>query len=140
MPQDNDSRHDGGCLCGKVRFSVTAPPIDSGYCHCRICQKNSGAPVVSWVTFPVTGFSWIAGEPGTYQSSSEAKRQFCAACGSYMVFLSDRFPDEVSVNTASFDNPEAFPPRMHIFTASRISWLHIDDGLPRHADYGDFEK
>ena len=54
------AKHDGGCLCGKVRFRVAAPPIDSGYCHCRICQKNSGAPVVAWVTFPATGFSWNA--------------------------------------------------------------------------------
>lgn len=139
MPEDSDNGHDGGCLCGKVRFRVTAPPIDSGYCHCRICQKNSGAPVVAWVTFPVTGFSWIAGEPCTYRSSPEAKRQFCAACGSYMAFRSDRFPDEVSINTASFDDPETFPPQMHIFVASRVPWLHIDDDLPRYEGYGDFE-
>ena len=131
--------HAGGCLCGKVRFRVAAPQIDSGYCHCRMCQKNSGAPVVAWVIFPASGFSWIAGEPATYQSSAEAQRQFCAACGSYMVFLSDRFPREVSVNTASFDDPEAFPPQMHIFTASRISWLHVEDDLPRHEGYGEFK-
>ena len=57
-----------------------------------------------------------------------------------MVFVSGRFPDEVSVNTASFDNPEAFPPDMHIFVSTRISWLHIGDDLPRYEDYGDFEK
>jgi hypothetical protein len=131
--------HDGGCLCGKIRFRVTAPKIDSGYCHCRICQKNSGAPVVAWVTFPATGFAWTQGKPGTYRSSSQARRQFCATCGSYMVFLSNRFPDEVSANTASFDDPEAFPPEMHIFTGTRISWLHIDDALPRHEGYGAFE-
>ncbi len=131
--------HDGGCLCGKVRFQVSAPKIDSGYCHCRTCQKNSGAPVVAWVTFPATGFAWTQGAPGNYRSSPQARRQFCADCGSYMVFLSDWFPGEVSVNTASFDDPEAFPPEMHIFTDARISWLHIDDDLPRHEGYGAFE-
>ena len=129
--------HDGGCLCGKVRFRVTAPAIDKGDCHCRMCQKNSGAPVVAWATFPAAHFSWTAEPPATYQSSPEARRRFCPHCGSYMVFTSDRFPDEVSVNTASFDDPEAFPPDMHIFVSTRISWLHMDDGLPEYESWRD---
>jgi hypothetical protein len=128
--------HDGGCLCGKVRFRVTAPPLDSGYCHCRMCQQNSGAPVVAWVTFPTLSFSWRSGEPGTFASSAHAKRQFCATCGSYLVFTSTKFPDEVSVNTATLDDPNAFPPGKHIFVESRISWFHTADDLPRHQGYG----
>jgi len=135
MPKSEHDRHDGGCLCGKVRFRVTAPAMDKGYCHCRMCQKNSGAPVVAWATFPADSFSWIGEPPATYQSSAQARRQFCAQCGSYMVFVSDRFPSEVSVNTASFDDPEAFPPDMHIFVSTRISWLHLDDGLPEYESY-----
>lgn len=129
------SAHDGGCLCGKVRFRVTAPALDSGYCHCRMCQRNSGAPVVAWVTFPTTGFEWIAGEAAEYPSSSHATRRFCASCGSYLVFSSTRFPEEISVNTASFDTPEAFPPRKHIFVETRIPWFHIADELPESVDY-----
>jgi|SRR6185437_10028556 len=128
--------HEGGCLCGKVRFRVTALPIDSGYCHCRMCQQNSGAPVVAWATFPIASFSWIAGKPGSHASSARARRSFCANCGSYLVFMSEDTPAEVSVNTASFDTPEAFPPRKHIFVTSQIPWLHIEDDLPRHPDYG----
>lgn len=128
--------HEGGCLCGKVRFRVTAGPLDSGYCHCRMCQQNSGAPVVAWVTFPTTGFSWIAGEPRSYASSARARRSFCGDCGSYLVFMSEDTPAEVSVNTTSLDTPESFPPRKHIFVSSQVSWLHITDDLPRHPDYG----
>lgn len=129
--------HDGGCLCGKVRFRVTAAALDSGYCHCRKCQQNSGAPVVAWVTFPIASFSWIAGEPGSYASSAHARREFCATCGGYLVFRSMRFPDEVSVNTASFDDPNAFPPRKHIFVESQISWFCTADDLPRDPGYGE---
>jgi hypothetical protein len=127
---------DGGCLCGQIRFRVAAAPLESGYCHCRMCQKNSGAPVVAWVTFPAASFSWIRGEPRAYQSSARARREFCALCGSYMVFRSDDSPSEVSVNTASFDNPGDFAPRMHIFTESRIPWFHTDDELPTYTAYG----
>jgi hypothetical protein len=128
--------HDGGCLCGKVRFRVTAAALDCGYCHCRMCQRNSGAPVVAWATFPSTGFAWIAGNAAAYPSSEHATRRFCAACGSYLVFSSTKSPDEVSVNTASFDTPEAFPPRKHIFVESRIPWFHTADELPQNVGYG----
>jgi hypothetical protein len=131
------ANHDGGCLCGKVRFRVTAPPLDAGYCHCRMCQRNSGAPVVAWVTFPAAGFSWMVGKAGIYASSACAKRSFCTTCGSYLVFASSEFPNEVSINTASFDEPDAFPPQKHIFSESRIKWFHIADQLPRFQGYQD---
>lgn len=130
------TNHDGGCLCDALRFRVTEGPLDSGYCHCRMCQKNSGAPVVAWATFAAKSFSWIAGVPGTYASSSHGERQFCSNCGSYLVFLSAKSRGEVSVNTASFDDPEAFPPQKHIYAQSRIAWFHTDDDLPSHPGSG----
>ena len=116
--------------------AVTAAALDSGYCHCRMCQRNSGAPVVAWVTFPTTDFEWTAGKAAEYLSSAHATRHFCAACGSYLVFSSTNSPEEISVNTASFDTPEAFPPRKHIFVESRIPWFHTDDKLPENVGYG----
>lgn len=127
---------DGGCLCGRVRFRVAAEPIDAGYCHCRMCQRNSGAPVVAWVTFPAERFGWISGTPAVFASSARARRAFCSNCGSYMVFTTQDCPAEVSVNTASLDDPDAFPPRMHIFAESRIPWFHTDDDLPTYEGYG----
>ena len=124
--------HDGGCLCGALRFRVTAAPLDSGYCHCRMCQRNSGAPVVAWVTFPTPSFVWTKGVPGSFASSAHAQRQYCSQCGSYLVFLSAKSPAEISVNTASCDDPGAFPPRRHIYWESRIPWFRTDDSLPRH--------
>jgi hypothetical protein len=128
--------HEGGCLCGQVRFRVSAPPLDAGYCHCRMCQRNSGAPVVAWVTFPAGSFAWLAAQPGTYVSSATGRRQFCAACGSYLVFSFSGRPQEISINTASLDNPAAFPPQRHIFVESRIPWFHTVDELPCAEGYG----
>jgi hypothetical protein len=130
------SAFEGGCLCGQVRFQATAQPIDAGYCHCRMCQRNSGAPAVAWVIFPAASFRWIAGTPATYKSSARARRSFCANCGSYMVFTTEECPAEVSVNTASLDDPNSCPPRMHIFTESRIPWFSTYDELPRYEGYG----
>ncbi len=135
MPRSTDHQ-EGGCLCGALRFVVTAPALDAGYCHCRMCQKNSGAPVVAWATFPSTNFAWTHGTPASYHSSAPAQRQFCSRCGSYLVFLSTKSPHEVSVNTASFDHPEKFPPRKHIYAAARIGWFRTEDALPSYPDYG----
>ena len=32
----------GGCNCGAIRFEVTAPLVDAGYCHCTRCQRRTG--------------------------------------------------------------------------------------------------
>jgi hypothetical protein len=135
MPRSTHHQ-EGGCLCGALRFLVTAPALDTGYCHCRMCQKNSGAPVVAWATFPAASFSWTAGTPASYASSAGARREFCPNCGSYMAFRSEDAPREVSVNTASFDDPSAFPPRMHIYAESRIAWFRTADELPSHPRQG----
>jgi hypothetical protein len=129
--------YEGGCLCGKVRFKVTAAAIETGYCHCRMCQRNSGAPVVAWTTFPAESFSWTGASPATYVSSPQVRRQFCADCGSYMVFRHENSA-EISINTASLDDPGAFAPRAHIFAESRIPWFRTDDNLPQHVGYGPF--
>ncbi|HTV51009.1 MAG TPA: GFA family protein [Steroidobacteraceae bacterium] len=125
----------GGCLCGAVRFSLSAAAIETGYCHCRMCQRNSGAPAIAWVSFPAASFSWTGGSAATYVSSPGVQRQFCAACGSYLVFRRED-SGEVSINTASLDEPASFAPRMHIFVESRIPWFRTADDLPQHIGYG----
>src|ERR1700733_1930164 len=127
MPRSRSSvpegGHEGGCLCGKVRFRVNLPLIDSGYCHCRMCQRNSGAPAVAWVSVGTAGFSWLSKDPCIYKSSAHAMREFCDKCGSYIAFRSNERTEVISINTSCFDEPERFPPRKHIFVDSRISWF-----------------
>ena len=121
---------DGGCLCGKDR--VTAAPFDSGYCHCRMCQRSSGAPLQVSAEFPVDGFELTRGELKAYRSSPQAVRHFCPDCGSQITFrMADR-PTYISVNLGSLDRPEAVTPRVHIWRESRISWFEVADRLPRY--------
>jgi hypothetical protein len=54
--------------------------------------------------------------------------------------MSNELPDEVSVNTVSFDDTSVFPPRKHIFVESRISWFQTADDLPIHHGYGALVK
>ena len=125
---------EGGCLCGAVRYRVTAEPIDSAYCHCRMCQRRSGAPAVATAEIPVAGFAFVAGEPAAYRSSHSAQRLFCRDCGTelYFVLLDD--PPSLSLNIGTLDDPEAVRPIKHIWTSSQMSWFDVADGLPRHAE------
>ena len=71
----------GGCLCGEVRYRINAAPVEALYCHCRMCQRAHGAPVIAWLTVPLAAFEVSAGTPAAYRSSAKAFRHFCRTCG-----------------------------------------------------------
>jgi len=124
--------YEGGCLCGALRYSSSAAPSDTGYCHCRLCQRSTGAPVLAWASFPVEAFRYTRGEPARYASSSHGHREFCATCGTQIAYRESKGASSVDVNVGSLDDPAAAPPRCHIYCASRIPWLDTRDALPRH--------
>jgi hypothetical protein len=125
----------GGCLCGSLRYSARGEPVDAAYCHCRICQRSSGAPVLAWASFPKESFAYTLGSPASYRSSPGAVREFCPKCGTQIAFRGDGAAT-VDFNVASLDEPAALPPEYHIWTDSRIPWFETADALPRHRDAG----
>ena len=125
----------GGCFCGDLRYEGR-DPIDAGYCHCRLCQRSSGAPVLAWAGFSTASFSFVEGEPSSFQSSPRGLREFCASCGTQIAFRDSAEPSRVYVNIASLDDPASIEPEYHIWVESRIPWLQIADDLPRYNDEG----
>lgn len=126
---------DGGCLCGSVRYRVTAPPVAVAYCHCPSCRRASGAPATAWAMFAEDAFEWRGTEASSYASSPGVTRTFCGRCGTPLVYLADALPGLVDVTVGSFDDPAALRPEMHIWETKRLPWLEIADGLPRHAEF-----
>ncbi|PSJ44421.1 GFA family protein [Zobellella endophytica] len=127
---------EGGCLCGRVRYRITRPPIDAGYCHCRLCQRASGAPVLAWLTVAADGFAYQGAVPASFHSSRRYQREFCAHCGTQIAFRRCRDAKTVDVTLASLDDPTTVAPQYHIWRQSRIGWFDTADRLPRHADAG----
>lgn len=123
---------EGGCLCGAVRYRLDRKITDAGYCHCRMCQQSSGAPVLAWVTVPVEAFQYIKGTVSVYRSSAKYQREFCGNCGAQILFRKSADPAAVDITIASLDDPESVKPEYHIWTMSRIPWFETDDALPRH--------
>ena len=128
--------YEGGCLCGAIRYASRAAPVATGYCHCRLCQRSSGAPVLAWGAFPISSFAYLSGDPSVYRSSSHGQREFCARCGSQLAYRESAGARSVDVNLATLDDPGALEPRSHLWTKSRIRWFEIADELPRFEDGG----
>ena len=47
--------YQGGCFCGAIRYAFLDVFV-AGYCHCSICRRMSGAPVIAWVNTPRASF------------------------------------------------------------------------------------
>jgi hypothetical protein len=126
----------GGCLCGAVRFEASEPASWTGYCHCSVCRRQSGAPVTVCVEFPRDAVTWIEGEPTYYNASEKASRGFCPKCGSSLTWETT---SSFTVFVGSLDRPEDFRPESHGYTASQLPWLKIDDDLRRHSAHDDVQ-
>ena len=126
----------GGCACGRVRFSVPIDSDEAYLCHCRMCQRASGAISLAMKNVLQAEVSWD-GEPDWYDSSPIAVRPYCSKCGSTLGFKFKDGSEKMDLTVASFDDPSRFKP-VHHFGAESIQrhWLNTK-GLPEHrtADY-----
>lgn len=126
----------GSCLCGAIQYRVAAKPIDAGYCHCRLCQRSSGAPVLAWLTVPILAFFYTQGQPAIFHSSAHSQREFCGSCGTQIAFRRSTRPKTVDVTLASLRDPSQMAPQYHIWRQSKIVWFDTADSLPRYDDAG----
>jgi len=122
----------GGCLCGNLQYQSLSAAIEKGYCHCSICRHSTSAPVVAFTSFPIDDFSYVKGKPALYQSSERGRREFCANCGTQIAHRAIHAPDTVDVNSGTLDDISLFGPDFHIYTEEKVSWLNIDDKLPKY--------
>lgn len=125
---------EGGCQCGSVRYRLTTQPHWVGHCHCRMCQKAHGAPMVSWVAVPSESVVFTKGPLKYYRSSEKAERGFCPECGTPVACVPASRPGEtpsIDLALATFDDPRTFAPMMHVWCDSAMPWLPINDHLPR---------
>jgi hypothetical protein len=112
----------GGCQCGAIRFALSAPPTKVSICHCRMCQKASGAPFASFAEIEKADFTWTRGQPAAFRSSSIAERDFCQDCGTPLSFRRIDGP-RIEIMTGAFDRPDRLVPIRQYGTESRLGWV-----------------
>jgi len=123
---------EGGCLCGDVRYRVTGQVFHLTHCHCRMCRRASGAAFVTWFSVKTDELQLVRGQPTRFASSPRAVRSFCPRCGTQLTFQLLRAPQEMDITLCSLDQPELLQPEDHTWTASRLPWIKLADGLPQH--------
>ncbi len=124
----------GGCLCGAVRYELTAPFISAGYCHCTHCQRRTGTGSSANGRVPQSGFALLQGAEviKAYKHTSGVPKLFCENCGS-AVFSGDPLRDEeVAIRLGTLDGDPGIRPSAHLYLDSAVPWEEIpDDGLER---------
>jgi hypothetical protein len=130
--------HEGGCLCGDVRYGTTAEPVRVTVCHCTFCQKITGS---AFLVEPIfrredVAFSGVPAQAYEHRSDTSGKRvalRFCGRCGTTVCLELERFPDVLGLCGGTFDDPNWFdrgPGRCrHIFTRSAQRGVVLPAGV-----------
>jgi hypothetical protein len=128
------TRLTGGCLCGRVRYTVDGEPVFSGVCHCRNCQRYTGSAFETLIGFQA-GSVRVQGELRTYDDMADSgqllHRRFCPNCGSGVVAEADSLPGVTVVLAGTLDDPTAFRPTIDLYWTSAQPWIQISDERTR---------
>lgn len=128
--------HDGGCLCGAVRYRVVGNPnlALTGVCHCKLCQRRTGSAFGISVYFADTDVKITQGTLKTYEYRSDEsqrwiKTEFCPTCGTTVMWTVEAAPGVRGVAGGTFDDPNWFPLRIHGWTRSAQHWMVYPPGV-----------
>lgn len=118
---------DGSCLCGNVTYTCDADPIASANCHCRDCQRSSGAAFSTVVMVPEDSIDISGDTLAVFQTVGDdhgktAYRHFCSNCGSQLITRSDGFPGAVFIKAGTLDDSSLVRPAMDVWADSKQSW------------------
>lgn len=136
----------GGCGCGYVRYKVDAKPLITHCCHCRYCQRQTGAAFALNALFDANKVVLISGTVHEIITSSPSGRgQKITRCPKCEVALwSSYFMGGIKdlirfIRVGTLDNPDQFPPDVHIYTISKQPWVNLSPNENIYEKFYDFE-
>jgi hypothetical protein len=136
---------DGGCDCGAVRYRMHERPLFVHCCHCRWCQRESGASLALNAMIESARLELLAAAPEAVLTPSDSGRgQLIRRCPRCRLALWSHYagagPVLAFVRVGTLDQPDRLPPDVHIFTASKQPWLALPPGTPAFAEYYERER
>ena len=133
---------EGGCDCGAVRYRMLSAPLFVHCCHCRWCQRESGAAFALNAMIEADCVVDLGQAPELVDTpSASGLGQTIARCPTCRVALWSHYagagPLVKFVRVGTLDDPDCLPPDIHIFTASKQPWVVLPPGTPAVTEYYD---
>ena len=113
---------EGGCLCGTLRYQLTASPNPGSICFCVDCRRASAAPMVAWVSVRRENFALLSGALKRVRHA-ERFRSFAPCCGTPILVQDAEDSEWIDVTTCSLDQPESSSPKAAIWVEDRLPWM-----------------
>jgi len=141
MPEEEITR-EGGCSCGAVRYRMSGAPLFVHCCHCRWCQRESGASFALNAMIEADRVLLVRGAPEMVLTPTESgagqKIWRCPGCRVAVWSTYSSAGDRVRfVRVGTLDNPDTLPPDIHIYTMSKQPWVLLPPDVPAVEEYYD---
>ena len=136
---------EGGCTCRQVRYRMASGPLFVHCCHCRWCHRESGAAFALNAMIEADRVTLLQGEVQVVDTpSNSGKGQRISRCPDCRIALWSNYADAGNavhfVRVGTLDEPDRLPPDIHIFTASKLPWVVIPEGMPAVPEYYDLKE
>ena len=136
---------EGGCACAAVRYRMESAPLFVHCCHCRWCQRESGASFALNAMIEADRVCLLAAAPEIVDTPSASGRgQRIARCPRCRVALWSHYsgagPQVCFVRVGTLDEPDHLPPDIHIFTSTKQPWFLLPLGVPAVDEYYERER
>jgi hypothetical protein len=115
----------GGCFCGRVRYTISAPLRAARSCHCSRCRKLFSGAGSAYAEVVPGSFAWTRGEDAIVRFATQAGwgLAFCGTCGSTLCGIGGDTVHGVTLGTV--DGDPGVQLEMHLYVGSRAPWDHI---------------
>ena len=130
----------GRCTCGAVEYEMRCEPIYVHCCHCTWCQREIGSAFAVNALIETSNVRLTSGNVEKIETpSNSGTGQEIVRCPSCEVALWSHYgaaKQKIAfVRVGTLDNSNACPPDMHIYTSTKLSWVKLDDSVPKMAEY-----
>lgn len=135
----------GRCTCGAVRYRLLSSPLFVHCCHCRWCQRETGASFALNAMIEAERVELLQGTVETINTpSNSGKGQKISRCPGCHIALWSNYAgagDSIRfVRVGTLDEPDRLPPDIHIFTSTKQPWVVLPPGIPAVPEYYDRDR
>jgi len=133
----------GGCDCRHVRYRMETAPLFVHCCHCRWCQRETGASFALNALIEADRVVLLGTEPEIVDTPSASGRgQKIARCPMCRIAVWSSYTSPLYrfVRVGTLDTPDVLSPDIHIYTASKQPWVVLPPGVPAVTEYYDLNR